>query len=548
MAGTQDRTVERARTAHAHEDWAEVYRSLSALELSTVEDAHTLEALADAAWWLGKLDDCIAARERAYARVEAEGDARRAARSAILLYDYYCFKGRRAVANGWLQRAKRLLAHQPQSPEHGVLLEREAEVANGSGALELALEKAGSAIEVGRRLGDADVEADALQCKARLLITLGKPAEGLALFDEAMLLGAEGRLGEFVVGKVYCSLISACDEIGDLQRAAEWTEVGGEWAATQESTFFPGLCRVHRAELLTLKGAWAQAEAEARRACTELAELHVPNVGAAFYQVGEIRRRMCDFEGAEAEFRRAEELGFDPQPGLALLRLAQGRVDVARRSISTALAEETWNRLARAKLLPAQVEIAVAAGSLDEARAALDELIVIADAYPTPWLRGMAEYAEGALALAAGDGAIACGRLRQAIQRWQMLDLPYEMAWTRRLLGAACREVGDDDGAEASFRAALAIFERLGADGECAQVLTLQAGAPALPCGLTPREAEVLRLVASGSTNKQIAAGLSLSEKTIERHLSNIFAKIGASSRAGATAFAFENQIVNHNG
>jgi DNA-binding NarL/FixJ family response regulator len=548
VAGTRDRPVERARTALAHQDWAEVYRSLSALELSTIEDAQTLEALADAAWWLGKLDQCIAARERAYARFEAEGDARHAARSAILLYDYYCFKGRRAVANGWLQRAKRLLEDQPESPEHGVLLEREAEVANGSGALELALEKAGRAVDVGRRLRDADVEADALQCKGRLLITLGTPAEGLALFDEAMLLGAEGRLGQFVVGKVYCSLISACDEIGDLQRAAEWTEVGGEWATTQESTFYPGLCRLHRAELLKLKGAWAQAEAEARRACAELTELHVPNVGAAFYQVGEIRRRMCDFEGAEAEFRGAEELGFDPQPGLALLRLAQGRVDIASRSITTALAEQTWNRLARAKLLPAQVEIAIAACSLDVARVALDELVVIADAYPTPWLRGMAEYAEGALALAAGDGATACGRLRQALQRWQMLDLPYEMATTRRILGAACRAVGDDEGAESSFRAALAIFERLGADGECAQVLTLQAGAPALPSGLTPREAEVLRLVASGSTNKQMAADLSLSEKTIERHLSNIFTKIGVSSRAAATAFAFENQIVNHNG
>ncbi len=253
-----------------------------------------------------KLDQCIAARERAYARFEAEGDARHAARSAILLYDYYCFKGRRAVANGWLQRAKRLLEDQPESPEHGVLLEREAEVANGSGALELALEKAGRAVDVGRRLRDADVEADALQCKGRLLITLGTPAEGLALFDEAMLLGAEGRLGQFVVGKVYCSLISACDEIGDLQRAAEWTEVGGEWATTQESTFYPGLCRLHRAELLKLKGAWAQAEAEARRACAELTELHVPNVGAAFYQVGGNRAsRCCASPRAGSTSRRA---------------------------------------------------------------------------------------------------------------------------------------------------------------------------------------------------------------------------------------------------
>src|SRR5262249_11900084 len=203
----------------------------------------------------------------------------------------------------------------------------------------------------------------------------------------------------------------------------------------------------------------------------------------------------CDFEGAQVEFRRAEELGFDPQPGLALLRLAQGRIDVASRSITTALAGQTWNRLARAKLLPAQVKIAIAAGALDVARVALDELIIIAEAYPTPWLLGVAEYAEGALALAAGNAATACAGLRQALHRWQMLDLPYEMATTRRLLGSALREVGDEEGAESSFRAAHAIFERLGAEGECAQVLTLQNGTLALPNGITRREVEVLRLV-----------------------------------------------------
>jgi DNA-binding CsgD family transcriptional regulator/tetratricopeptide (TPR) repeat protein len=547
VAGTAEKIVHRARDALARQDWAEAYSSLSPLEPSLSDDTQALEAFADAAWWLGKLDECITARERAYAHFEAEGDTRGGARSAILLYDYYCFKGRRAVANGWLQRAKRLLDGQPEAPEHGTLFEREAEVANGSGALELALEKAGRALEVGRRLRNADVEADALQCKGRLLISLGKPADGLALFDEAMLLGAEGRLGVFVVGKVYCSLISVCDELGDVQRAAEWTEVGSEWARTHQSTFFPGLCRVHHAELLKLKGAWAQAEVEARRACAELAELHVFNAGAAFYEVGEIRRRMCDFEGAEAEFRRAEELGFEPQPGLALLRLAQGRIDLALRSISTAVADVTWNRLARGKLLPAQVEIAIAAGALDVARAAIDELAVIADTYPTPWLLGVVDYAEGQLALAAGEPETACGRLRRALDRWQMLDLPYEMATTRRLLGSAYATVGDEEAAAASFRAAQAIFEGLGADAECAQLLTLQTGASSLPCGLTAREAEVLCLVASGSTNKQMASDLGLSEKTIARHLSNIFTKIGVSSRSAATAFAFEHQIVGRN-
>ena len=540
--------MQRARDALASQDWAEAYSFLSDLDVSGSDDVQALETLADAAWWLGKPHECIAARERAYAQYDAEGDARGAARSAILLYDYYCFQNRRAVANGWLQRAKRRMEDQPESPEHGVLLEREAEVANGSGALELAIEKATRAIEIGRRLRNADVEADALQCKGRLLISLGKPVEGLAFFDEAMLLAAEGRLGAFVMGKVYCSLISACDEVGDVERAAEWTEVGSEWARTHRSTFFPGLCRVHHAELLKLKGAWAQAEAEARRACVELAELHLFNSGAAFYEVGEIRRRMCDFEGAEAEFRRAAELGFDPQPGIALLRLAQGRVDVASRSISTALAAITWNRLARAKLLPAQVEIAIAAGSLQVARAAIDELAVIADTYPTPWLLAVVDLAEGQLALAAGDPETACGRLRRALDRWQMLDLPYETATTRRLLGTAYSTAGDKEAAGASLRAAQAIFERLGADAECAQILSMQTDASALPCGLTDREAEVLRLVASGSTNKQMAADLGLSEKTVARHLSNIFTKIGVSSRSAATAFAFENEIVRRNG
>ncbi len=509
------------------------------------QDAATLEELADAAWSVGNLDECIAGRELAYKRFEADGDARGMARSAIALYDYYCFKGRHGVANGWLQRAKRNLEGQPDAPEHGVLLEREAEVANGSGALELALEKAGRALEIGRRLRDADIEAEALQCKARVLISLGKPADGFALFDEAMLLATEGRLGSFVLGKVYCSLISVCDQLGDLQRAAEWTEVGSEWALGQSSTFYPGLCRVHRAELLRLRGDWVGAEAEARRACTELANLHVVNAGAAFYEVGEIRRRIGDLEGAEEEFRRAEELGFEPQPGISLLRLDQGRIDAASRSISTALADATWDRLARAKLLPAWVEIAVAADALDVARASADELATIADEYPTPWLVAVTRQAQGRVELAAGDARAACGSLRRALEHMQMLEVPYEVAGTRALLGSAYRTVGDDDAAAASFQAAVEILERLGADAARARTLALQAGTSSLPNGLTSREAEVLCLVASGRTNKQMAADLGLSEKTIARHLSNIFTKIEVSSRAAATAFAFEHRIVS---
>ena len=272
--------------------------------------------------------------------------------------------------------------------------------------------------------------------------------------------------------------------------------------------------------------------------------MHVANAGAAFYEVGEIRRRMGDLNGADDEFRRAEELGFEPQPGLALLRLAQGKVGVASRSISTALSEATWDRLVRAKLLPPRVEIAVAVDDIDGARAAFDELAAIADEYATPWLVAVTTQARGRVELAAGDARAACGSLRRALEQMQALDVPYEVAGTRLLLGAAYRSVENADAAAASFAAAVEILERLGADAVGARATAERAGTPGLPNGLTCREGEVLRLVASGRTNKQMAAELGLSEKTIERHLSNIFTKIGVSTRAAATAFAFEHQVV----
>lgn len=536
--------VERAQAALARHDWPAVYAMLTSADGPEPDDAAVLETLADAAWWLSKLDECIAARERAYSRFDAEGDVRGAARTAIHLYSDHTFKGRSAVAGGWLQRARRLLDGLPECVEHGMLLVHEAEVANSVGDLERALEKAERAAEIGRRLCDRDLEADGLQCSGRLLISLGRPADGLALFDEAMLWAVEGRLGPFATGKVYCSLISACDELGDFQRAAEWTEAGGQWAQNHPFAVFPGLCRVHRAEVLRLKGDWAQAEEEAKRAYTELCDVNVFNAGSAFYEIGEIRRRLGDFDAAEEAYRRADELGRQPQPGLPFLRLAQGKVDVAMSSISTALAEATWDRLARAKLLPAQVEIAVTAGNLPAATAAADELEEIAERYATPWLRAVADLARGRLDLIAGNPEAASGALRRALHHWQTLDLPFEVASTRVLLGSASRSVGDAEGAAALFEAAAAIFERLGANADAARARELREGGSSLPDGLTAREAEVLRLVSSGRTNKQVAGELFLSEKTVARHLSNIFDKIGVSTRAGATAYAFEHNLI----
>src|SRR6266480_3054983 len=533
------------RDALRRHDWQSAYNALSSAGAATAADPEALQDLAEAAWWLGKLDECIAARELAYEAYEAAGDSPRALRVAARLFDDHSFKGRPAIAQAWVRRAAKTLGDDRDCSERGQLLLRDVEIRSGSGDLSGAQECAEHALELGRSCGDADLYADSLQALGRVLILQGRPAEGLSLLDEAMLSAAEGKLGPFVTGKVYCSLISACEELGDLERAAQWTDMGMTWSAGHPFAAFPGLCRVHRAEVLQLRGAWADAEREARHAHDELEDVNVGNAARALYEIGEIRRRLGDFDVAEGAFQRAAELGMHPQPGLSLLRLSQGRQDAAAAGIAQALSEESWNRLARAKLLGPQVQIALAAGALEVARAASDELEEIAHEYSGAVLRASSDTARGRLHLADGDVGGACRTLRGALALWQELDVPYEVATTQVLLGAASREAGDEDSAIACFRAAAGCFDRLGAAVDARELELRRRGIAVLPGGLTGRECEVLRLVASGATNKEIAAELVLSGKTVARHLSNIFTKIGVSSRAGATAYAFENGIVS---
>jgi tetratricopeptide (TPR) repeat protein len=330
--------LDQARDALSRYDWGDAFDLLE-LEAADCEQADVLELFAESAWWIGRIDDCIAIRQRMFHCAEAHGEVRRAARAAMLLYDNYCFKSQRSVASGWLGRAKRLLVTQSESVEHGNLLIREAEVAHSTGDLESARSLAQQALDLGRRIGQTDLEGDALQCLGRILIALGDARAGLALYDEAMLSATEGRLGPFVSGKIYCSFISACEELGELRRAAEWTDVSSNWAASHPFSAFPGLCRVHRAEVLQLRGDWTQAEEEARRACSELEGVNLFNTALGFREVGEVRRRLGDLEGADTAFRQASELGLGPQAGLALLRLAQGKVAVAKTMIVQALRE-----------------------------------------------------------------------------------------------------------------------------------------------------------------------------------------------------------------
>ncbi len=505
-------------------------------------EADRLDIIAESSWWLGQMDDCISAREQAYALYEADGDGLRSGECAVWLWEHHQLKARPSIAGGWLRRARRTLEAHTESIPYGNLLLREAEVAHGSGQLDKATEMARDALALGRRLSSIDLEAAALQTIGRLLIDAGDLTDGLGHLDEAMLSAVEGKLSPFTTGKVYCSLISACEQLGDLRRAAEWTDATLRWSEEHPMAMWPGICRVHHAALLQLRGDWGAAEREARQACVELDGFHVPNVAAGYIEIGEIRRRLGDLDGAEEAFATAETLCGQQSAGLALVRLAQRRVDQATAIITRMLADHTWNQLARGKLLPARVQIAVAAGDIDAAIAAADELEGIAADFESPALSAAAMSSRGRLQLAQGDADGACGTLREALQHWQQLEVPYEVATVRLLLGQACRSGGDEEGATSSFASAAAIFDRLGAAIESRHIRDLTSPS-SLPSGLTAREAEVLGLVASGVTNKEIATALHLSERTVARHLSNIFTKIGVTSRTAAASFAYENGL-----
>jgi ATP/maltotriose-dependent transcriptional regulator MalT len=485
------------------------------------------------------------ARERAHACYHRAGATLEAGRCAVWLFHHWTFKGKRAIASGWLGRARRSLNGQRGSAEYGNLLLYEAEVAHGVGDLAGAAALVEQAMSLGQRLRVPDLEAQALQALGRLLIDEGRPTEGLARLDEAMLFAIEGRLSPFVTGRVYCSLVSACHDLGDIRRASEWIEAVGSWADSHPFTVFPGLCRLHRADLMQWRGDWQAAEAEARQACSELHDLFVSNTAAAYVEVGEICRRRGDLGAAEEAFARAEALDARPAAGLALLRLTQDRAEAASVIISAAIEEIAWNRLACGWLLPVEVQVAVALGDVERAQRAAAELTETARLFDSPVLGAAAASATGRVELACGDPG-ARASLRAAVRRWLELDVPHEAANARVLLARACRAAGDEDGAQAALAAAESAFTRLGATLDLQEVTALRTVRPSsdLPGGLTDREAEVLRLVAAGLTNKQIGAELCVSSKTISRHLSNIFGKIGVSSRAAATAFAFEYQIV----
>ncbi|HEX6675510.1 MAG TPA: response regulator transcription factor [Actinomycetes bacterium] len=503
--------------------------------------------LATAAYLLGRVEDCLRALQRAHQRYAEGGELRRAAWCAGWLAFHLSIRGDLAQASGWVARANRLLEHERQEcAEHGWLLMLVTFQQLMVGAYPEARAAAAQAAAIGDRTGDADLVAFARCLEGRALIYEGRMREGLALLDETMVAVVAGELSPLVAGTVYCSVIEACQELSELRRASEWTAALTAWCGKQQGMVtFTGQCLVHRAEILHLHGAWPEAVEEAKQALERFADAADGYAaGAAWYQQAEAYRVLGEFAAAEDAYREASRWGREPQPGLALLRLAEGRHDAAVAAIQRVVAETT-ERLMRAKLLPAQVEIMLAAGDARSARDAFDELSGIASAYDTPALRAMADHAQGAVLLAEGDARAALVALRGALRRWRELEAPYEAARVRVLVGLGCRALGDEEAAAMELDAARTVLARLGAVPDLARLEGLAHGdAPARAHGLTSRELQVLRLLATGKTNRTIAAELFVVEKTVDRHVSNIFVKLGVSSRAAATAYAYQHRLL----
>jgi DNA-binding CsgD family transcriptional regulator len=534
--------IERARDALARESWREAYDELGASDPSDLTPAD-FEGLADAAWWLSRNEESVAARQRAYAGYAEAGEEIRAAYMAGRLGVEHFLRGEPAVGAGWLMRAHRHLDGQPDCVELGFLAVVEATVARFGGDLDRAQELATRAEEIGARFRNPDVLALAIHTNGLIAIDQGRELEGLAMLDEAMTAVVAGELSSFFTGVVYCNVIEACLELADVRRAGEWSEAARVWCdSLPPESPYPGLCRINRAEVARLRGAWAEAEAEALRASEELMGFDPMAAASAYYETGEIRRRTGNDTGAEDAFARARELGFDPQPGLALLRLGQGKVEAAQTSLRLAVAGGEGNSLRRARLLMAQVEVALAAADPETARAARDVLAAIAQD-GRPALAAAAASADAAVRLADADVTGALESSRRAGSIWHELKLPYETALARLTHGLALRASGDEENAESELRAALATFERLGASPDARRTADLLKAPRELPRGLSPREAEVLRLLATGKTNREIAAALVISEHTVARHVQNMFAKLEVSSRSAATAFAFEHDL-----
>jgi ATP/maltotriose-dependent transcriptional regulator MalT len=539
-----DTELERGRESYARSAWAAAHDSLTHADELAPLLAEDLELLATSAYMLGREDEWMRVLERAFQRHSEGGERRRAARCAFWIGIQLALRGQMGPATGWLGRAQRLLEGEGECVEQGYLLMPVVFQHQAEGDFEGASATAAAAAEIGERFGDRDLFALAIHTQGEVLVKGGKVREGLGLLDEAMVAVTEGELSPIATGIVYCSVILVCEEVYELRRAREWTAALTRWCQRQpDLVAFTGRCLVHRAQLLQIEGAWPAALQETERANERFAKsMNQAAAARACYLQGEVRRLRGEFAEAEEAYRRASQLGSEPQPGLALMRLAQGNHDAAAASIRRVVGETT-DRLRRASMLPIYAEIMLATGAIEEAQSACRELEEICEECDSDMLRAMLASARGAVELEAGDPAGALVSLRHASRAWQELEAPYEAARARVLVGQACHALGDEEAFILELEAARSCFEELGAVPDVVAVDSLTGAEKTAAHGLTARELEVLRLIATGKSNRDIASALVISEHTVARHVQNIFRKIGVASRTAAGAFAFEHDL-----
>jgi class 3 adenylate cyclase len=459
-----DELIEAGRDALQRHQWQDAYDALSEADRQGSLEGDGLELLAWAAYWTAHPDETVEAVERAYGAYLEEGNRPAAAMAAFRVAEQHGMRMAMTQAQGWAAKAQRLAEEDPAWPVHGWLEWMGGLMAWFQGDFEEAIARYDRALEFASRSGDRNLHGMSLHDKGHALCLLGRVAEGTALLDEVMTAVVGGELDPEAAGYVYCGMIGICSKLGDYRRAGEWTEATLRWCERQSVPAFPGVCRVHKAELLRLRGSLTKAEEEARMACEELPRFNfVSGLGPANYEIGEVRRRLGDFRAAEEAYARAHGFGYNPQPGLSLLRLAEGKMEAAASGIRQAVAETSGNHCLLVRLLAAQAEIALAAGDLKTAASALEDLQPIVGEYEAASLHAIAAGVRGAVRLAQGDGAGALPDLRRARQAWQQIDAPFEVAELRLLLAKAHRALGDEDAALMEVRAARETFERLGA-------------------------------------------------------------------------------------